>query len=248
VKICTTCGTRYPEDIEMCPNDGTPLFASFNQDNAEEPIPDTTHDAQEAPPSAPSAPALPSSAELVMQATSGAIPRMERAPARTPTPQPDPEPAPALPLMREDDPPDEEDYPSIEPLSAPPAAQSMDYPSVEPLSDDMPLMGGVPVNPDAPTPVPQRAPDSGSLLDMIGSSLNEQDALNDGEDPISLGGLSSPDRPAHATASPPARINDDAPSKGGLPIVAIAVGALVLLVALAAVAWFVVLPMLNSGQ
>ncbi len=30
MKICTTCGTRFPEDVMMCPNDGTPLFASFS--------------------------------------------------------------------------------------------------------------------------------------------------------------------------------------------------------------------------
>lgn len=30
MKICTTCGAQYDNEVEICSNDGTPLFAQFS--------------------------------------------------------------------------------------------------------------------------------------------------------------------------------------------------------------------------
>lgn len=50
MKICTTCGGSFDEEVMMCPNDGTPLFASAVE------VEDDPDDGAEAAPSDPAPP------------------------------------------------------------------------------------------------------------------------------------------------------------------------------------------------
>lgn len=265
MKICTTCGTRYPDDVQMCSNDGTPLFASMGTDtsDAEAPTPEQPQAQPEVQPPSPTSRPLPSSEQLARgeadavdmasqeedQARAEALAAAEaeiQNLSKTPVPKASPEEmelpsmdAEALPSL------DAEALPSLQADGEESALNSADFPSVDPIEPPM----AAPMATATPVPDSEEEDGETSLLDMIGETIGEEGHMAPpaagGQDPISLGGVREPE--PRAATSAVMHSSSAAPAKKGLPVAALAIGAVVLLALLGAVGYFLILPMLSGS-
>lgn len=246
MKICTTCGSNHADDVDFCPYDGTPLFASASMEDDGLPEPDFQ---EPAPTQTPN-----------KRLDSAQFPELEPLIFA----QPQPRVAPRL---------DSAEFPEVEPtlsVNSMPAVALAAEPAPEPPKPEIRQPRAVPIPPpelsperragplddddqgsvdtDAVTPPPMPAvltpkPSEPSVLDLLGDPMPVEDEGLDGlpgDEPLSLDdGLKS--RIAPLPEAPP-----EPPAGSRKLLVGLVVG-LVVLAALGAVGYFVVLPMLQQA-
>lgn len=291
LKICTTCGGSFDEDVMMCPNDGTPLFASAVAVEDEPPEVAPAPEASDVTPATPE-PAQAEAPATVFDATTAEVEPFAAGGGEEPPGEATATEADGAQAADEEDAPeaaDEDASPETTPVAAdaeataegsdeaPPhtdtelivanllAAEEPATPApeedpdeviaevevepvaeaeveeaiaeVEPLPELEPTPG--PEITDAPTPVPD-GDESGSVLDLIEDTIADDSAIQRiqaAEDPVDL------DDAKAKKVVIPAKVE---PKKSGGSGPIIIVAAIVVLAILAAVGYFVVLPMLGG--
>jgi hypothetical protein len=245
VKICTTCGSNHADDVDFCPYDGTPLFASASMEDDGLPEPDF----HEPAPNQAGNKRLDSAQFPEVEPLIFAQPQPRVAPRLDSAEFPEVEPTlsvnnmPAVALAAEPAP--EPPKPAIRQPRAVPIPPPELFPERHEAAqeDDDPGF-----DPNAVTPPPMPAgltpkPSEPSVLDLLGDPVPVEDEGLDGlpgDEPLSLDdGLK--DRVAPPPEAPPA------PPAGSRKLLVALVVGLVVLAALGAVGYFVVLPMLQQA-
>lgn len=249
MKICTTCGSNHADDVDFCPYDGTPLFASASMEDDGLPEPDF----HEPAPTQAAHKRLDSTQFPEVEPLAFAQPQPRVAPRLDSAEFPEVEPTlsvnsmPAVALGAEAEPAPEPPKPAIRQPRAvpipPPELAPERHAGPQDSDDDQ---GGFDPNAVTPPPMPAVSspkPSEPSVLDLLGDPVPVEDEGFHGlpgDEPLSLDdGLKS--RVAPLPEAPPTP-----PASSRKLLVGLVVG-LVVLAALGAVGYFVVLPMLQQA-